>query len=71
LHNEPGFAGALSLVNHRRGDALMILLWQTAEQAHRPSGDNGTNVLAPLLRIARISAGDHEPTSAWEVTVRV
>ena len=71
LHNEPGFAGALSLVNPVGGDAIMILLWHSDEQVQTPSGDNGTNLLAPLLRIACISGGDQETTSVWEVTVRV
>jgi hypothetical protein len=71
LHDEPGFAGALSLVNPVDGEALMIVLWQSAEQAQRPLGDNGTNVLAPLLlRIAGASPGERQ-TSIWEVTVRV
>jgi hypothetical protein len=35
LQDEPGFAGALSLFD-RRGDAMMIVLWDTEEQARRP-----------------------------------
>jgi hypothetical protein len=71
LHDEPGFAGALSLVNPRDGEAIMIVLWQSAEQAQRPLRDNGTSFLAPLLHIAGTSAGDQQQTSVWEVTVRV
>jgi hypothetical protein len=70
LHGEPGFGGALSLVNARTAEAILIVLWQSAEQAQRPLGDNGTSILAPLLRIAGASPGDHE-TSFWEVTLRV
>jgi len=71
LHDEPGFAGALSLVNLRTGEAIMIVLWQSAEQAQRPVGENGTNGLAPLLRIGDGPPGERLPTSVWEVTVRV
>ena len=71
LHNQPGFAGALSLVNARTGETIMIVLWHSAEQAHRPLGANGTDVLAALLRVAGTSPGDHQSTSFWEVTVRV
>jgi hypothetical protein len=75
LHDEPGFAGALSLVNPRDGETIMIVLWQSAEQAQGPLGDNGTYVLAPLLlRIAGIAdaaPGKERRTSIWEVTVRV
>jgi hypothetical protein len=56
LREEPGFAGALSLVNSGTGEAVIILLWHSAEQAQRPLGDNGMNV---------------QSTSVWEVVVRV
>jgi hypothetical protein len=65
------FAGALSLVNPRTGEGMMIVLWQSAEQAQRTLGDNGTSALAPLLRLAGTSTRDHEPTTVWEVTLRV
>ena len=38
LHNQPGFAGALSLVNACSGETIMIVLWHSAEQAQRPLG---------------------------------
>jgi hypothetical protein len=71
LHHQPGFAGALNLVNPRTGEAILILLWQSAEQAQRPIGANGANLLAPLLNIAGVSPGDHRPMFVWELTVRV
>ena len=70
LRDEPGFVGALNLVNPDSGDAIMIVLWQSAEQTQQTLGDNGTSFLAPLLHIAG-TAGDGEPPSVWEVTVRV
>jgi hypothetical protein len=70
LCDQPGFAGALNLVDPRSGNAIMIVLWRSAEQARRPLRDSGTNVLAPLLR-AGDPPGNHEPISVWEVTVRV
>ena len=71
LHNQPGFAGALSLVSASTGETIMIVLWHSAEQAQRPPGANGTDVLAPLWRVAGTSPGDHQSTSFWEVTIRV
>jgi hypothetical protein len=71
LHDEPGFVGALNLVDPDTGDAMMIVVWQLAEQAQRPLGDNGTTVLARLLQVAGSAHGDHEPTAVWEVTVRI
>ena len=38
LQDQPGFAGALSLVNARTGDTIVIVLWHSAEQARRPLG---------------------------------
>lgn len=71
LHDQPGFAGALRLVNACTGETIMIVLWHSAEQAQRPLGANGTDVLAPLVRLAGSSPGDRRSTSCWEVTVRV
>jgi hypothetical protein len=33
LRDEPGFIGALNLVDPDSGDAIMIVLWHSAEQA--------------------------------------
>ena len=71
LHDQPGFAGALSLVNAPTGETIMIVLWRSAEQARRPLGDSGANVLAPPLRVAGNPPGNREPISVWEVAVRV
>ena len=38
FREEPGFAGALSFVDRRSGDSLLVVLWKTAEQAGRPHG---------------------------------
>ena len=58
LHDEPGFAGALSLVRARTGETILIVLWHSAAQAQGPPGANGV-------------AGHPWSTSFWEVTVRV
>jgi hypothetical protein len=71
LQDEPGFVGALNLVDPDTGDAMMIVLWRSPEQAQRPLGDNGTTFLARLLHVVGVRRGDHEPTSVWEVTLRV
>jgi hypothetical protein len=71
LQEEPGFAGALNLVNPDTGDAMMIVLWQSPEQSQRPLGDNGTTFLARLLHVAGVAAPDDGSSSVWEVTVRV
>jgi hypothetical protein len=70
LQDEPGFAGALNLVDRESGDALMIILWETAEQAHRPLNDYGQPFLKALASIAAISTGNRAPISVWEVNAR-
>ena len=41
LHEEPGFSGALNLVDRETGDAMMIVLWETEAQARRALGEYG------------------------------
>jgi hypothetical protein len=71
LKGEPGFAGALNLVDRESGNALMIILWETAEQAHRPLNDYGQPFLKALASIAAISTGNRAPISVWEVNARI
>ena len=48
LHEEPGFGGALNLVDYETGEAMMVMLWETAEQARRPLGEYGQSFLRAL-----------------------
>ena len=36
LEAEPGYAGALNLVDRESGDAMMVVLWDEEAQALRP-----------------------------------
>jgi hypothetical protein len=71
LHEEPGFAGALNLVNRDDGNALMIVLWESAEQAQRSLSDYGQRFLKALASIAAITSGNRAPITVWEVNARV
>jgi len=71
LHDEPGFAGALNLVDRETGNALMIVLWETAEQAHRSLDRYGQRFLMALANVAAITTGNRAPISVWEVNARV
>ena len=71
LREEPGFGGALNLVDRQSGDALMIVLWETAEQAGRPLGLYGARFLQALAHVAEISSGQRAPISIWDVNARV
>ena len=70
LEAEPGFAGALNLVDRNSGDAMMIILWETEPQARRALSEYGGAFLKALANIAAISTGTRAPLSVWEVNAR-
>ena len=67
LEHEPGYAGALNLVDRHTGNAMMITLWNTQEQAELPIRERGDPFLRALGSIAAISSGQRRPISTWEV----
>lgn len=71
LEAEPGFAGALNVVDRDKGDAMMIVLWETEAQARRALPEYGGAFLKALAGIAAISTGTRSPISVWEVNARV
>ncbi len=70
LAAEPGFAGALNLVDRDSGDAMMIVLWDSDSHARRALGEYGTAFLKALASVAAISTGTRRPISLWEVNAR-
>jgi hypothetical protein len=70
LEAEPGFAGALNLVDRESGDAMMVILWKTETQARRALAEYGGAFLKALAGIAAISTGTRRPISVWEVNAR-
>jgi hypothetical protein len=70
LHAEPGFAGALNLVDRESGNALMIVLWDEEAQAKRPLASYGGAFLKSLAGVMAISTGTRRPISYWEVNAR-
>jgi hypothetical protein len=70
LEVEPGFAGALNLVDRETGNALMVVLWETEAQARRALSAYGGAFLKALANIAAISTGTRAPISVWEVNAR-
>jgi hypothetical protein len=71
LEGEPGFAGALNLVDRDSGNALMIVLWETEAQARRALSAYGGAFLKALADVAAISTGTRSPISVWDVNARV
>ena len=70
LEAEPGFSGALNLVDRVSGDAMMIVLWETEAQARRALAEYGGAFLRALANVAAISTGTRRPISVWEVNAR-
>ena len=70
LQAEPGYAGALNLVDRESGDAMMIILWQTEAQACRPLAEYGQAFLKALANVAAISTGTRRPISVWEINAQ-
>ena len=71
LEAEPGYAGALNVVDRESGNAMMLVLWETEAQARRALGEYGGAFLKALAGIAAISTGTRRPISVWEVNARV
>jgi hypothetical protein len=70
LREEPGFAGALNLVDRSTGHAMMISLWDTEAQARRPLPEYGPSFQDALSAIMAVSSGERAPISVWEVNAR-
>ena len=70
LEAEPGFAGALNLVDRETGDAMMLVLWESEAQARRALSEYGAAFLKALANVAAISTGTRSPISVWEVNAR-
>jgi hypothetical protein len=70
LAAEPGYAGALSIVDRTSGNAMMLVLWETEAQARRALSEYGAAFLKALASIAAISTGTRNPISVWEVNAR-
>jgi hypothetical protein len=70
LRDEPGFAGALNVIDRASGDAMMIVLWETEAQARRELSEYGGAFLQALANVVAISTGNRRPMSVWEVNAR-
>ena len=70
LQAEPGYSGAMNLVDRSTGNAMMIVLWEREEQANRPLPEYGDAFLRALAAIAAISTGQRKPITVWDVNAR-
>jgi hypothetical protein len=70
LQQEPGFVGALNLVDRATGHGMMIMLWETEAEARRPLPEYGQPFQEALAAIMAVSTGERAPISVWEVNAR-
>ena len=70
LAAQPGYAGALNIVDRESGNAQMIVLWETEAQARRPLAEYGAAFLKALASVMAISTGTRRPISIWQLNAR-
>ena len=71
LRAEPGFVGAMNLVDSQAGVAMTIVLWKSSEHAERVLRRSGQSLAGALARLRAVSTGGRERVSVWEVSVRI
>ena len=72
FQQEPGFSGALNLVNRESGQVILIVLWDTEERAEWAISLRGAGFRQALSRIAHISADTPSVVSwVWEVEIEL
>jgi hypothetical protein len=71
LTAEPGFAGVWNLVDGATGVAMMIVLWEAAEQAQRALDECGEAYREALASLAAITECGSQVSSVWEVGARI
>lgn len=64
LRVREGFSGALHLVSRRDGEAMLLVFWETEEQATRAAS------LPEFAGLAPAGGGAPGRASIWEVTQR-
>jgi hypothetical protein len=70
LRCEHGFSGALALADRATGRCLLVLLWETDEEAARPLVSCGTPLVEAMASVARLSRADLRAPTVWEVDAR-
>jgi hypothetical protein len=67
LEEEPGFVGSLNLEDRESGHGMMIMVWETREQAAAPPPLWGDDFRKAVADIMAISTGERAPATIWEV----
>jgi len=70
LRAEPGFSGATELLDQLRGRALLVLLWETEDEAHRLLAGGSAPVRAAFATILQAVGAERLGATVWEVRAR-
>jgi hypothetical protein len=70
LREEEGFSGALHLLDAGTAHTMMIVCWETEEQAVRPFSDYRESTQMALRTFEAASTEFHRHTSVWEICAR-
>ena len=62
---EPGFRGAINLEDRASGQGVMVILWETEEQATRMP--ESAAFRRAIAEVTRVSTGERAPMSFWHV----
>jgi hypothetical protein len=70
LRAEPGFSGATQLLDQPSGRALLVVLWETEDEAHRPLVGGLAPFQLAFATILNAVGSDRLGATVWEVRAR-
>ncbi len=70
LRAEPGFSGATQLLDQLSGRALLVVLWETEDEAHRPLTGGSAPFQLAFATILSVAGSDRLVATVWEVRAR-
>ena len=70
LREESGFCGAMSLSDRARGKTLLVLFWETEEQAGRPLAAGAVPFVNASSTVSELLGSDSYVVTIWDVDAR-
>jgi hypothetical protein len=70
LREQPGFCGALNLSGRERAETLLVLLWETEEDACLPLIERVASFATAFSTVSELLACGSCSVSVWEVDAR-
>jgi hypothetical protein len=70
LRQQSGFCGALNLTDRERAETLLLLLWETEDEAARPLARSAAPFGRALATVTEVLASRSCSVTVWEVDAR-